>query len=83
MRNTLSGRQQKIMMKVVVAAASDRVLGYHMVGPGASEQVQCLAATLSAGITKRQLDRTIAVHPTAAEEWVLLRDAVPLSFHKL
>jgi glutathione reductase (NADPH) len=81
MRNAMAKRSQKTMMKVVVAAATDRVLGFHMVGPGASEQVQCLAAAVSAGVTKHQLDRTLALHPTAAEEWVLLREPVPLSFH--
>ena len=77
LKHTLSGREERTMMKLVVDRASDRVLGCHMVGADAPEIVQCLAIAITCGATKKQFDRTIAVHPTAAEEFVTLRDKVP------
>jgi len=76
MRNTLSGRQEKTLMKLVVDRDSDRVLGCHMVGPDAAEIMQGLAIALQCGATKRQFDRTVGIHPTAAEEFVTMRDKV-------
>jgi glutathione reductase (NADPH) len=73
MKLTLSGGQEKTLMKLVVDAATDRVLGCHMVGPDAGEIVQGLAVALKAGATKRVFDETIGIHPTAAEEFVTLR----------
>jgi glutathione reductase (NADPH) len=60
-------------MKLLVDRDSDRVLGCHMIGEGAGEMVQLLGVALQAGATKAQFDATLAVHPTAAEEWVTLR----------
>jgi glutathione reductase (NADPH) len=77
MKHTLSGREERIMMKLVVERATDRVLGCHMVGPDAPEIVQCLSVAITCGATKKQFDRTIAVHPTAAEEFVTMRDKLP------
>ncbi len=77
MKHTLSGREERIMMKLVVERSSDRVLGCHMVGPDAPEIVQCLSVAITCGATKKQFDRTIAVHPTAAEEFVTMRDKLP------
>ena len=77
MRNTLSGRDERTMMKLVVDRASDRVLGCHMVGPDAPEIVQGLAIALKCGATKRQFDSTIGIHPSAAEEFVTMRETVP------
>lgn len=74
MKATLSGLQQRVMMKLVVDAASDRVVGCHIVGEGAPEMIQCLAIAIKAGVTKRQFDDTCALHPTAAEELVTLRE---------
>jgi glutathione reductase (NADPH) len=74
MKNTLSGRDERTMMKLVVDAASDRVLGCHMVGPDAPEIIQGLAIAVKCGATKRQFDRTVGIHPSAAEEFVTLRD---------
>jgi glutathione reductase (NADPH) len=65
------------MMKLVVDQASDRVLGCHMVGPDAPEIIQSLGVAITCGATKKQFDRTMAVHPTAAEEFVTMRDKVP------
>lgn len=73
MRYALSGRDEQIMIKVVVDRATDRVLGVHMVGPDAPEIIQTLAIALTMGATKADLDRTFALHPTTAEELVLMR----------
>ena len=73
LRNVIAGREEKTFMKVVVDTASDRVLGMHMLGPEAGEVIQGFAAAVGTGITKRQLDATIGIHPTLAEEFVTLR----------
>jgi len=76
MKLTLTGCQEKTLMKLVVDADTDRVLGCHMVGPDAGEIVQGLAIALKAGATKQHFDETIGVHPTAAEEFVTMRTPV-------
>lgn len=76
MKHTISGRDEKVMMKLVVDRTSNKVLGVHMVGPDAPEIVQPLAIAVKAGLTKRDFDRTVAIHPTSAEEFVLMRDPV-------
>jgi glutathione reductase (NADPH) len=63
-------------MKLLVHAETDRVLAVHMAGPDAPEIVQSLAVALAAGATKAHFDRTVAMHPTAAEEFVLMREPV-------
>ncbi len=75
MKLTLTAFQQRTLMKLVVDADTDRVLGCHMVGPEAGEIVQGLAVALKAGATKQVFDETIGVHPTSAEEFVTLRTA--------
>ena len=77
MKHTLSGRDERIMMKLVVDKDTDKVLGCHMVGEDAPEIIQGLAVALKAGATKAQFDATVGIHPTAAEEFVTLRDPVP------
>lgn len=77
MKHTLGGLHTKMMMKLVVCAKTDRVLGLHVVGPDAGEIVQGFAVALRAGVTKAQLDATIGIHPTAAEELVTMRTPVP------
>ncbi|CAK0754392.1 Glutathione reductase [Azospirillaceae bacterium] len=76
MKNTLSGRDERTMMKLVVDSTDDRVLGAHMVGPDAPEIIQGVAIALNCGATKKQFDRTIGLHPSAAEEFVTMRDKV-------
>ncbi len=76
MKHTLSGRNERTMMKLVVDKATDRVLGCHMVGEDAPEIIQGLAVALKCGATKAQFDSTVGIHPTAAEEFVTMRDAV-------
>lgn len=76
MRYTLAGRAEKGVMKLVVDADSDRVLGVHVAGLDAPEIVQGFAVAVRAGLSKADFDRTIGVHPTAAEELVTLRQSV-------
>ena len=73
MKLTLTECQERTLMKLVVDADSDRVLGCHMVGPEAGEIIQGLAVALKAGATKRIFDETLGIHPTAAEEFVTMR----------
>jgi glutathione reductase (NADPH) len=70
--HTLTGAEVKVMMKLVVDRASDRVLGCHMVGEEAGEIIQGLAIALTAGATKAQFDETVGLHPSAAEEFVTM-----------
>lgn len=73
MRHTLTGRTRKTLMKLIVDANTDKVLGAHMLGEDAPEIMQGLAVAIVAGATKAEFDRTIGIHPTAAEEFVTLR----------
>ncbi|WP_175761114.1 glutathione-disulfide reductase [Burkholderia ambifaria] len=76
LRHTLSGRDERTLMKLVVARDSQRVVGAHMVGRDAGEIIQGIAIAIRAGATKAQFDDTIGIHPTAAEEFVTLRQKV-------
>jgi len=76
MKNTLSGRDERSLMKLVVDAETDQVLGAHMVGPDAGEITQGLAVAIKAGATKAQFDATMGIHPTSAEEFVTMREPV-------
>jgi glutathione reductase (NADPH) len=75
LRHTLSGSSERALMKLIVDTASDRVVGLHMVGPDAGEIVQGFAVAMKAGATKAVFDSTIGIHPTAAEEFVTMREA--------
>jgi glutathione reductase (NADPH) len=77
MKHTMTGRDEKTMMKLVVDRDSQKVVGAHMMGQDAPEIVQGVAIAIKAGATKRDFDRTIGIHPTAAEEFVTMREAVP------
>ena len=74
MKNTLSGSQERTFMKLVVDARTGKVLGAHLMGPGSGELIQAVGIAVTMGATKAQFDATIAVHPTAAEELVTLRE---------
>ncbi|KVN40297.1 glutathione reductase [Burkholderia territorii] len=76
LRHTLSGRDERTLMKLVVARDSQRVIGAHMVGRDAGEIIQGIAIAIRAGATKAQFDDTIGIHPTAAEEFVTMRQKV-------
>jgi glutathione reductase (NADPH) len=73
MKNTLSGIDEKTLMKMIVVRSTDRVVGMHMVGTDAPEIIQGMAVAIRAGATKAVFDSTIGIHPTAAEEFVTLR----------
>jgi glutathione reductase (NADPH) len=77
MKHTLSGRDERTMMKLIVERAGQRVVGAHMVGIDAPEIIQALAIAVKMGATKQQFDQTVAIHPTAAEEFVTLRTPLP------
>ncbi len=76
LRHTLSGSTERTLMKLLVDDATDRVVGLHMVGPDAGEVVQGFAVAMKAGATKAVFDSTIGIHPTAAEEFVTMREPV-------
>ncbi|MCG7199719.1 glutathione-disulfide reductase [Marinobacter pelagius] len=76
MKYTLSGRDERCLMKLVVDDESDRVIGAHMVGPDAGEIIQGLAVAIKAGATKAEFDSTLGIHPTSAEEFVTMREPV-------
>lgn len=73
MKNTMSGRSEKTLMKLIVDTGSDRVIGAHMLGPDAGEIMQGIGVAIIAGATKADFDATIGIHPTAAEEFVTMR----------
>jgi len=75
MKHTLSGRSQRTFMKLIVEAATDKVVGAHMVGDDAAELIQGLAVAIKAGATKAHFDATVGIHPTAGEEFVTMRTA--------
>lgn len=77
LKHTLSGSSERTLMKLVVEDATDRVVGLHMVGADAGEIVQGFAVAMKAGATKAVFDSTIGIHPTAAEEFVTMREAMP------
>ncbi|MBX9635139.1 MAG: FAD-dependent oxidoreductase, partial [Magnetospirillum sp.] len=77
MRNTLAGRDERTMMKLIVERSTDKVLGIHVVGPDAAEMVQGFAVAMKCGVTKAQMDATVGIHPSAAEELVTMRDKRP------
>jgi glutathione reductase (NADPH) len=73
MKNTFANRDERALYKVIVDAATDKVVGAHMIGPDAPEILQALAIAVKAGLTKAQFDECVAIHPTMAEELVLMR----------
>jgi len=79
LRHTLSGRDEKTLMKLVVDRASQRVVGAHMVGPDAGEIIQGIAIAVKMRATKAQFDATVGIHPTSAEEFVTMRTPVTSS----
>ncbi len=73
MRATLSGNEERVLMKIVVDGKTDKVLGVHLMGHDAGEMIQLVGVAVKMGATKADLDATMAVHPTAAEELVTMR----------
>ena len=74
LKHTLSGNEERVLMRMIVEQGSQKVIGMHMAGPDAGEIIQGFAVAVKAGLTKSQYDATIGIHPTAAEEFVTLRD---------
>ncbi len=77
MKHTLSGRAEKTLMKLLVCGESGKVVGCHVLGHDAGEMIQLAAVAIKAGATKADFDRTVAVHPSSAEELVLMREPQP------
>jgi glutathione reductase (NADPH) len=77
MKHTLSGRDERTLMKLIADRRTQRILGCHMMGPDAPEIIQGLAIALKCGATKAEFDATIGIHPTAAEEFVTMRIPEP------
>jgi glutathione reductase (NADPH) len=73
MKNVLANRNERSLYKMVTDATTDRIVGLHMIGPDAPEILQAAAVAVKAGLTKAQFDDTVALHPTMAEELVLLK----------
>jgi glutathione reductase (NADPH) len=76
LKHTLSGSSERTLMKLIVNPADDRVVGLHMVGAEAGEIIQGFAVAMKAGATKAVFDSTVGIHPTAAEEWVTMREPI-------
>ncbi len=76
LKHTISGSDERTLMKLLVDGDTDKILGVHMVGPDAGEIMQGLAVAIKAGATKAEFDATIGIHPTAAEEFVTMRTPV-------
>jgi len=76
LKHSLTGSKQQMMMKLIVCADSDKVVGLHVVGQDAAEIVQGFAVAVKSGLSKADFDATIGIHPTAAEELVTLREPV-------
>ncbi|MEO1015345.1 MAG: glutathione-disulfide reductase [Pseudomonadota bacterium] len=74
MKHMLTGDEQRTLMKIIVEAKTDKVVGLHIVGEHSPEMIQCLAIAVKAGVTKADFDATCALHPTAAEELVTMRE---------
>jgi glutathione reductase (NADPH) len=73
MKHTLTPSEEKTLMKLIVDARTDRVVGCHVVGPDAAEMVQGIGIALRCNATKAQFDATVGIHPSAAEELVTMR----------
>ena len=76
MMTAFADRPDRVMMKLIVSQATQKVLGCHIVAPGAGEMIQLAGIAVKMGATKEDFDRTVAVHPTAAEELVTMKTPV-------
>ena len=74
MRNVLAGRDERTLMKLIVCGDSGKILGCHVLGPDAAEIVQMAAVAIRLGATKADFDQTMALHPSAGEELLTMRD---------
>lgn len=79
LKHTLTRRQERTLMKLIVDPETDRILGAHVMGEDAAEMIQLIAVSMGMGATKADFDRTMPVHPSAAEEWVTMREKVQIT----
>ena len=77
LKHTLTKSEERCFMKLVVNSENDKIIGAHMVGTDAGEQIQGIAVAIKSGATKSDFDQTIGIHPTSAEEWVTMREERP------
>lgn len=73
MKNVLAGRNERALYKMIVDGATDKVVGLHLIGPDSAEILQAAAIAVKAGLTKQAFDDTVALHPSMAEELVLMK----------
>jgi glutathione reductase (NADPH) len=73
MKNVLAGRNERALYKMIVDGATDKVIGLHLIGPDSAEILQAAAIAVKAGLTKQDFDDTVALHPSMAEELVLMK----------
>jgi glutathione reductase (NADPH) len=73
MKNVLAGRNERALYKMIVDGATDKVVGLHLIGPDSGEILQAAAIAVKAGLTKQAFDDTVALHPSMAEELVLMK----------
>jgi glutathione reductase (NADPH) len=73
MKFTLAGRDERSLIKILVDCKTDKVVGAHMIGPDSAEIIQGMGIAIKCGATKAQFDDTVAVHPSSAEEFVLMK----------
>jgi glutathione reductase (NADPH) len=73
MKNVLAGRNERALYKMICDGETNKILGIHMIGPEAAEILQAAAVAVKAGLTKDAFDQTVALHPTMAEELVLMK----------
>jgi len=76
LKHTISGLAERTLMKIIVEPTCDQVVGVHVVGDDAAEMIQTMAVAFKCGVTKAQLDATVGIHPTAAEELVTMRTPI-------
>ena len=76
MKSAFANQPDRVLFKLVVSKATRKVLGCHMVAPGAGEMIQLAGIAIKMGATKEDFDRTVAVHPTMSEEIVTMREPV-------
>ena len=74
LKHTLTNSGERCFMKLIVNSENNKIIGAHMVGADAGEQIQGIAIAIQSGATKEDFDQTIGIHPTSAEEWVTMRE---------
>ena len=76
MQNAFIGKEERVLYKLIVCTETRKILGAHIIAPGAGEMIQMIGVAIKMGATKEDFDRTVAVHPTMSEEIVLMKEPV-------